>query len=805
MAKKELRLAVVIYGGASLAVYMHGITKELLKVVRASKVLHEIGLKEAEHLRYEDGPDERPCDTESVYFDILKEINRNSDFRVVIDVVAGASAGAINGVMLAKALVSDARLDAQTTGWLDQADVEHLGAEQVTRWRKWYLYPWLRALTWWLPRDIGSNVETRQKIARLVRSSWFRPPFSGERLCEHFFSALTAMAASRRPGSSLMPPGQRLDVYASITDLLGYPRTMHLHEQLIAREREHAAFCQLSHVATEAGLLTSDFRDDNDPALVWAARASSSYAGAFPPFHHGEMRRVLARRGTAWPREQSFLHNSVRARDGTAAIRHFDPANRYFVDGGIVNNKPFRAALEALNHRPADRQVARCLVYIEPDPHTEEIAHPERSLGYLSTIRAALSTIPRNQPILDDLTEIVAQDARVQVNRSIMDANRGHIESMVLELLASHPHQQMTAELVTELRTAMADRAEQTMGLAYRAYLQRRLVRLVEALVIAWAELSPLADDPALRKSLEASVAHGWYDGMHQPTEQPSRRDDPVEVFLSRFDVSVRIRRLQFLIRRINQREGDRGLDEASRAALDEFKQRAYQFMQQCYRLRRSEQIDAALVGRLVDASGQAPLAADQALSLLDDLARSLALEDLDRALDVEFCAFHARLGAESLRESLLGDYLGFPVYDVLLTPGSMEDGPDPLTPIRVERISPADAPTLTAAFSGLRCRNFMGFLGFFNRAYREHDYLWGRLNGAERIVDLLVSAAGDAVADAAALKLQLFQAIVDRERCRLERCGAELTRIQDVIDELRAASRAGSAPAAEPAHADGA
>ena len=33
---RELRLALVCYGGVSLAIYMHGITKELEKLVRAS-------------------------------------------------------------------------------------------------------------------------------------------------------------------------------------------------------------------------------------------------------------------------------------------------------------------------------------------------------------------------------------------------------------------------------------------------------------------------------------------------------------------------------------------------------------------------------------------------------------------------------------------------------------------------------------------------------------------------------------------------------------------------------------------------
>jgi hypothetical protein len=37
MRQKELRIALVCYGGVSLAVYMHGVTKEIWKLVRASR------------------------------------------------------------------------------------------------------------------------------------------------------------------------------------------------------------------------------------------------------------------------------------------------------------------------------------------------------------------------------------------------------------------------------------------------------------------------------------------------------------------------------------------------------------------------------------------------------------------------------------------------------------------------------------------------------------------------------------------------------------------------------------------------
>jgi patatin-related protein len=783
MAKKELRLAVVIYGGASLAIYMHGVTKELLKLVRASKVLHEMGVDRAATAAYADGPDHRPGDTEAVYFELLKQINLKQHFRVVLDVIAGASAGAINGLMLAKAIVDDSLIDAQTAHWLTDADIEHL-SRHTSRWKKWYLYPLLRILFFWLPRDIGADAETREKLARLLRSSWFTPPLSGARLAQLFFDAYDSMAKTKRAGSTLLPPGQRLDVYASVTDLAGYPLKLRLHDELVAREKEHAAYCRLSHVATEEGARTSDFRDGNVPGLVWAARASSSYAGAFAPFHHSEMRQILLDRQQSWDNEQRFLHYNLFVRDGTPAARLFDPADRYFVDGGIVNNKPFAAALEALSHRPADRQVERFIAYIEPNPATElssEIGR-ERSLGYLSTIHAALSSIPRNQPIRDDLNDIVAQDARVRINRRIVDENQARIEEIVSELQGIHKRQSLSADLVTYLRTSIVERAELEMGVAYRAYVQRRVWRLTDALVNEWAMLAADPNDDQTRADMQLSIAL-WWQGAK--ASESVTRENLQESFLDRFDVTFRIRRLQFVIRRINQHDEVAGLDNVSSDALDGFKERAYEFLERLQRLRHGQYLESNLITSLANAAQSLPLGAEVARKLLRDIFNALALPEFDRQFDAILWEFCQRVQDASLRDAMLADYVGFPVYDVLLmSTTTLESEPDPLTPIRVERISPADSDSLRSVFGGLKCRDFMGFLGFFNRSYREHDYLWGRLNAADRLVDMLVRASGDAIADPAGQRRKLFRRIVDRERQRLYRCDEEFARLDAFIDK---------------------
>ena len=99
MREKELRLALVCYGGISLAVYMHGITKEIWRLVCASRAFHD---------------SETPKGgSEGVYHALLQEIEEQGAIRVRVlaDIIAGASAGGINGIFLAQAIATGQSLD----------------------------------------------------------------------------------------------------------------------------------------------------------------------------------------------------------------------------------------------------------------------------------------------------------------------------------------------------------------------------------------------------------------------------------------------------------------------------------------------------------------------------------------------------------------------------------------------------------------------------------------------------------------------------------------------------------------------
>src|SRR5438309_10933963 len=119
---KELRLALVCYGGVSLAIYMHGITKEIHKLVRASEQFNE---ETARGRAVNPFPEST---MEHVYWNALaaRAEAQQVRTRVVVDVIAGTSAGGINGICLAKALAGNRSQDALRNLWFDHGDIDGL-------------------------------------------------------------------------------------------------------------------------------------------------------------------------------------------------------------------------------------------------------------------------------------------------------------------------------------------------------------------------------------------------------------------------------------------------------------------------------------------------------------------------------------------------------------------------------------------------------------------------------------------------------------------------------------------------------
>ena len=147
------------------------------------------------------------------------------------------------------------------------------------------------------------------------------------------------------------------------------------------------------------------------------------------------------------------------------------------------------------------------------------------------------------------------------------------------------------------------------------------------------------------------------------------------------------------------------------------------------------------------------------------------------------------------MRRNLLTAYLGFPFFDIPMLPLLHGDGVDEFDEIKVDRLSPDDALSLRGAGGGqLKGAQFNAFGAFFSRAYREHDYLWGRLHGAERLIDIVASTlpADRRLPETQlmALKREAFAAIIAAERPRL-------TKVADLLTALDRAMAQTADPAA--------
>jgi len=757
MREKELRLALVCYGGISLAVYMHGIAKEIWHLARASRAFTAGEATERA--------------SEAVYRRLLESIEGQAELRlsVLVDIIAGASAGGLNGIFLAQAISGGQSLDPLTDIWLEQADVEQL-VDPLARPGSRLSKMWATPIAWAMAgRETGleetvepaARAEVKAKLARFVRGRWFEPPFSGSGFTHLILNALEAMAALPA-GPPLLPEGQPLDLFVTVTDFHGHPERLKLHSPDEVLETEHRLTLSfVDHGHLDAG----GTRTIAHPAeLAFAARATASFPGAFPAFTVAEIDAVMAERAQPWPTRDAFL---ARALPRQAAAGQIDSAA--LIDGSVLANAPFRPAVEALRNRPARREIDRRFVYIDPQPGAKTMrltgAGQTAPPGFFQTIFGAISDIPREQPIRDNLEEIEGRTARINRMRAITDAIRAEVEKTIEDALGyTFFLDSPTPARLLAWRAKAHDRAAKGAGYAYASYGNLKLTSIAEELAGLFHSLAGPEPRPPLDAYRQAMNAHIAELGLRDVHAFSASGASPATVlFFRQHDLRFRIRRMRFLGRRIEAMEQ---AGEVPREAVQTVREALFDALTPYLARQTDDFYDEPT-------RAAARIAVDHMPAAMAWLAEARDLAALDRAADDRLAkAFTALPKAE--RRSILHAYLGFPFYDIAMLPLLQGEGLDEYDPVKVDRISPDDARAIRegGAEAILKGIQFNCFGAFFSRAYRENDYLWGRLNGADRLIDIVASTlpAGRALrpGEIAGLKRDLFRAIIAEERDRL-------------------------------------
>ncbi|MCK2088597.1 patatin-like protein [Thauera aromatica] len=839
MKEKELRLALVLFGGVSLAIYQHGINREVLNLARASKAYHDtdsLAAKQAAaHVfaRARDragrgAGDEADARSAEVYFDLLKRLGRVVDLRVLVDVVSGSSAGAVNGIALARALAHDLSLETLTTLWLEEADMQRLIAPEARAkaWNKWYFRPLLRPMLSWLRREgmlpATADHEMAERVLSFVRSRWFNPPLDGTRLSAVLLDGLLAM--EEMPGGaprSLLPSGTQLSLAVTVTDYHGIDRTIFTHDPPMLREREHRHVLQFSCENRKSGVIESDFGLDNAPSLAFAARASASYPGAFPPARMAEMDALLAARGMAWPTRERFLERNF----GHYREQGMNPEELVLLDGSVLDNKPIMAAARYIRLHRAFREVDRRLIFIDPHAAPQYGREAEREAGagavpgWFETLRGALSDLPRQQPVHSELAEISRYNRQIRRLKAMIVETRPQVEALVEQATAGALGGHYTLDELRHWRLTSTNLLA-TSTLVYNAWWRALVLEALDFVAGLLRKLCGYSQESPAARWLQL-VVEEWAacNGVlcteyRIPDEVYGNADMPrFARMVIRFGIEYKRRRINFVLHELNALYQYLPLDTycaTDPGTLDEVKAEIHECLDGLAIYDGSDFIDevTATAARALLHPG-APDAGEFGGSAVQDfvlrhghtlgalierLGDECGIAESNANMDAALASPRVQRIDASCRRQLLTAYLGYFYWDVILRPalGALALGTGPLEEVLIDRISPEDATTLAAVGQGqavLFGTSFGNFGGFLSRKARENDYLWGRLHAADRLIDIVAGAlpgnGGLGEGELRAFKKRAFEAILVEEAVRLQGVPELIARVKAAVAAL--------------------
>lgn len=759
---KEVRIGMVLYGGVSLAVYMNGIVTETWHLLRASRAWQD-------RKRAED-----PCDpgllpdgSAGIYAALLKRMEEEggTDLRVVVDAVAGSSAGGVNGAVLAKAVVEGGDAAVLNEVWCRDADIAKLRADPARRlaWLPRTILSGLAPLSGFL-RPIVSEIDRQPGLSRgWVLNSLYNllttrdgrvTPLNGD----YFTGMIAGTLRKMGQGKALLPDRGSFDLFLTATDLHGWPRRLAVSPAFHPtglEERLHAHVLSFRH-SPQAG--AAGIGHDFD--LTFAARATAGFPLAFAPLSYADVAAAWrsARQGEAAPPIDVFAKRRLREH----VLAGFPPAHARMIDGGVLDNKPFSDLMRAIEEKPADRQVYRALIYVEPDPEPR-VPPPPEALPTPLAVAGGLYALFRHEPIHDDLQALHARNERIDTLLAFRASALADARRIAMGLAREEG-------LDWPVDTARLDR--------WRGAVNRHVARggipghdgyvslKARAAADGLAGLCCAAlDYPAGSRhaTFLQALVHAWLKrrGMLSPpaeAEEGSGLPDLRLELLRGFDLSYRKRRLRFLVQAVNAHydtalEGQAKRDW--RCALDHAKAALSDIVFSYQR----EYADTAVIGAGLSAALAIPSdRLDAAIAEGRDDAEALAirrdegLEVLFRALLHRFTTHADRQNAamfavvdqlpEPARTDVATVLVCFPVLDIVLYPLMEGSGIGDLAKVAVLRISPSDAVLASDNADRLEGRRWEGFYGFLDPAARESDLLWGRLDGAERLIQLLTTAA---------------------------------------------------------------
>ena len=809
--EREIRFAVVMYGGVSLAIYINGVAQELLNMVRATAP-EDSGEDSLALLRAQgsDLPGAMPVYRKlGQYLAVRDRTERDEKLmrtspttdliriRFVVDIISGTSAGGINGVFLAKALARNQRMDGLKKLWLSEGDLAKLLNDK------------------WSIKDLqGFKLQKPQQSL-----------LNSQRMYRKLLEALDYMDTPRGANVPLPKPSplvRELDLFITTTDIDGIPLPISLSDQVVYERRFKNVF-HFRYATQEAtGHERDDFVKDNDPFLAFAARCTSSFPFAFDAMQLSDIAEIAngfspykdkgdwdlffsdylryglfdLEREAHGRQATGHLPNNVSTEQAKEKLRA-SFRDRSFGDGGYLDNKPFSYATSMLSRRYADSAVARKLLYVEPTPqHPELTVQRHDRPDFAENVNAAVLDLPRQETIREDMDRLDERNELLQRVATLTKEVDGDIAARKAEPIDD-----------SEFRKQGLTQMIVHYGVSYGAYHRLKVTELTNLLTELIARAvghDPDSDAADAIRELVRAWRRAEYDPYVSETED--RPEDPRKKteneFLLAFDIRYHLRRLGFLNRRINQLAD---LDEDAARFLEAIRGHSNEWQEKHKNLsvqdlvndhgpRFKDELNHIKKFKLAPALREVRLLEENLRRRNSNSGSELykaiaALQvgwpDLKAILDCELGAKRELKAAEILktgdRHTVLSKLAAiicnglkrnatlniqpsnaspgaaiaclcinhyrknFTFYDLVIYPVQYGTGAGETNVVDVFRVSPEDARNLVderasaADATKLAGRTLMSFGAFLDESWRRNDMLWGRLDGAERIIGALL------------------------------------------------------------------
>jgi len=359
----EHRLALVMNGGVSLAVWMGGVACEMDNVRRASNGIP---------------PPDGATNAEKAVHDLWVRAVRRIGARVTVDVIAGTSAGGLNGVLLATAIARGASLADLKRLWLESGQ---MSPEALFR-----------------PQPQG--------VLSLMNGDFFHDQITGA--LQKMAPTANGRDISLIVTSTALGPSSR-----PVQDSEGerFSEADHRRRFHFSRHASRPQYVPAGHgYELQDGPAVDDFAADEP--LATAGRASASFPVAFAPVRE----TALLREQRVWPDWKT------------------DDTPDWLADGGILDNSPFDPVLESIQRKSVTGPWRRTLCFVVPSGDEavlgSDITSPahDGAAGQApqlpppwTSVAAAAFSFPREANFRDDIDHL---HRTIRAGRSSFDVSR---------------------------------------------------------------------------------------------------------------------------------------------------------------------------------------------------------------------------------------------------------------------------------------------------------------------------------------------------------------------------------------------